>query len=582
MASVGTVGAVKTGRRTATAWFLRLLVLAAVVVVVFVPPFSSEQDDTARITRFAGDFELSADGKLAITETIDVEMPGGKHGIFRIFDVADNHRYGVEHPVSDVSVTRDGAPEPWEWTDSAAGTETMRIGSASVFLTPGQHQYVIRSTTTDTLERGADGTVVWWWNVVGSGWQMAMDQVVITARLPAEVTKVECVQGEATPCTADLSERTMTVRTGPLAPFTPVTVRATFPDGALPLPPEDPTNLTWLWSTLAGLLGLGLGIWFVVATRERPPGFPVLFEPPEDISPALGAKVLSETTSDDDLQATLYDLGAKGVVRLDGNDDAWNVNLLVDPQAAQVPEMERAMLAGLGLTAAGDSFLVSSTASAGEKISTARSTMRGIVNRQAQDYLAPSAAGILGNLLGWIAVLGVLGLTGLWLFGRGTWLGWPLFIGLAVFALVAVQVAADPGSRTKRTAAGRDLWSRTGGFARFLTTDSAESRFEAAKHLDWYPTYLAWALVFGSADAWAQRFVSQGVDLPVLPWIYWTGVGRPGPAFASSMASSFDAAISSASASYAASQVQSAASSFGGGGGFSGGSGGGGGGGGSW
>ena len=165
MASVGTVGAVKTGRRTATAWFLRLLVLAAVVVVVFVPPFSSEQDDTARITRFAGDFELSADGKLAITETIDVEMPGGKHGIFRIFDVADNHRYGVEHPVSDVSVTRDGAPEPWEWTDSAAGTETMRIGSASVFLTPGQHQYVIRSTTTDTLERGADGTVVWWWNV---------------------------------------------------------------------------------------------------------------------------------------------------------------------------------------------------------------------------------------------------------------------------------------------------------------------------------------------------------------------------------------------------------------------------------
>ena len=32
MASVGTVGAVKTGRRTATAWFLRLLVLAAVVV----------------------------------------------------------------------------------------------------------------------------------------------------------------------------------------------------------------------------------------------------------------------------------------------------------------------------------------------------------------------------------------------------------------------------------------------------------------------------------------------------------------------------------------------------------------------
>jgi hypothetical protein len=573
---------VTSGRRTATAWFLRVLVLVAVGVVVFVPPFSSRTTDTARITRYAADFELSADGTLVSKETIDVEMPGGKHGIFRIFDIADNHRPGVEHPVTDVTVTRDGAPEPAEWTDSNRGSETLRIGSASVFLTPGQHQYVITSTTTDALERGPDGTVVWWWNVVGSGWQMSMDQVSITARLPAEVTTAECVQGEATPCTADLSERTLSVQTGPLDPYTPVTVRATFPAGALGEPPADPTNLTWLWTTLAALVGLGLGIWFVVATRERRPGFPVLFEPPAGISPALGAKVLSEVDSDDDLQATLYDLGARGVVRLDGDDEAWNINLLVDPQTAQVGEMERAMLAGLGLTSAGDSFLVSSTASAGEKISTARSTMRGVVARQAEAYLQPSAAGVIGNLLGWVAVLGVFGLTGWWLFGSGAWPGWPLFAGLAAFALVAVQVSTDPGSRTKRTPEGRELWSRTGGFARFLTTDSAESRFEAAKHLDWYPTYLAWALVFGSADAWAQRFASQGVEVPVLPWIYWTGIGHPGPAFASSMASSFDAAISSASASYAASQAQSAASSFGGGGGFSGGSGGGGGGGGSW
>ncbi|UDY35421.1 DUF2207 domain-containing protein [Dermatobacter hominis] len=571
-----------TRRHTATAWLLRFLVLVAVAVVAFVPPVTTQEVDTARITRYVADFELSADGTLVATETIDVEMPGGKHGIYRIFDIADNHRYGVDHPVTDVTVTRDGAAEPVEWTDSNRGSETLRIGSASVFLTPGQHQYVITSTTSNALERGPDGTVVWWWNVVGSGWQMAMDSVSVTARLPAEVTKAECVQGEDTACTADLSERTLRVDTGPLAPFTPVTVRATFPAGALAEPPAEPTNLPWLWSTLAALIGAGLGIWFVVATRERRPGFPVLFEPPQGVSPALGAKVLSEVDSDDDLQATLYDLGAKGVIRLDGDDEAWNVNLLVDPQAAQVPEMERAMLAGLGLTQAGDSFLVTSTASAGEMISTARSTLRGTVARQAEAYLQPSAAGIIGNLLGWVAVLGVFGLAGLWLFGRGTWFGWPLFAGLAAFALVAVQVSTDPGTRTKRTAEGRELWSRTGGFARFLTTDSAESRFEAAKHLDWYPTYLAWALVFGSADAWARRFSSQGVEVPVLPWIYWTGIGHPGPAFASSMASSFDAAISSASASYAASQAQSAASSFGGGGGFSGGSGGGGGGGGSW
>lgn len=579
---MGTVGRVKTRSRAATAWFLRILVVAAVAVVWFIPPFAQEQSDTATIARYDAVFDLAADGTLKITETLDVVMPPGKRGIFRIFDTRDERRNDVEHPVQDLSVTRDGQPEPYQWDDSPAGQESLRIGDANVYLEAGTHTYVITSTTTDTLERGPSGTVRWWWNVVGTGWQMSMDSVTVTVNLPAEVSRVECVQDEDTPCTADLAERTLTVRTGPLAPYTPVTVRATFPEGAVPEPPADPTDRTLLYSIVAGVIGAALGAWFIVATRERKPGFPVLFEPPEGISPALGAKVLGEVDSGDDFQATLYDLGAKGVIRLDGDDDAWRVNLLVDPVDGQVPEMERAMLAGLGLSQAGDSFLVTKSASAGEKISTARSTMRGIVSRQAEAYLKPSGAGIIGNLLGWLATFGVVALAGVWLFGSGGWFSWPLFVGLAAFALVAVSVSADPGTRTKRTAEGRELWSRTGGFARFLTTDSSESRFEAAKHLDWYPSYLAWALVFGSADAWAKRFESQGVELPAVPWIYWTGVGYHGQSFSSSITSSFDAAISSANASYAASQVQSAASSFGGGGGFSGGSGGGGGGGGSW
>jgi uncharacterized membrane protein len=133
----------------------------------------------------------------------------------------------------------------------------------------------------------------------------------------------------------------------------------------------------------------------------------------------------------------------------------------------------------------------------------------------------------------------------------------------------------DPGVRTTRTAEGRDLWSRTGGFARFLTTDSSEARFDAAAHLDWYPRYLAWAVVLGVGEEWARRYQAQGVDVPAVPWLLWTGTGTAHLS-ADSMNRSFDSAIASASAAYAASQASSS------GGGFSGGSGGGGGGGGSW
>jgi uncharacterized membrane protein len=144
-----------------------------------------------------------------------------------------------------------------------------------------------------------------------------------------------------------------------------------------------------------------------------------------------------------------------------------------------------------------------------------------------------------------------------------------------VFALIALGLMFDPGVLTKRTEAGREVWSRTGGFARFITTDSSESRFEAAKHLDWYPKYLPWAVALGSAEAWAQRYEAQGLALPAVPWILWAGTGRNYSM--NDMNASFNSAIVGASAAYAASQASS-----GGGGGFSGGSGGGGGGGGSW
>ena len=120
-----------------TAWFLRILVLVAVAVVFFVPPLSQQQSDTATISHYAGVFDLSADGTLKITETIDVVMPFGKHGIFRIFDTRDERRNGVEHPVEQLTVTRDGQPEPYSWDDAPSGQQSLRIGSAGVTLEQG-------------------------------------------------------------------------------------------------------------------------------------------------------------------------------------------------------------------------------------------------------------------------------------------------------------------------------------------------------------------------------------------------------------------------------------------------------------
>ena len=168
-------------------------------------------------------------------------------------------------------------------------------------------------------------------------------------------------------------------------------------------------------------------------------------------------------------------------------------------------------------------------------------------------------------------------MVGRYFFDHG-WVRWPLLVGAATFTVAIAGTMFGSGVATVRTVEGRDLWSRTGGFARFLTTDSSEERFDAVAHMDWYPRYLAWAVALGVGDEWARRYEAQGVEVPDVPWIIWTGTGT---CFSvGSMSRSFDGAISSATAAYAAAQAAKSSSS--GGGGFSGGSGGGGGGGGSW
>ena len=491
--------------------------------------------------------------------------------------MGDPRRSGVDHPVEIESITRDGAEEPYTDVDGGPNTRNVRIGAEYVILEPGTHSYEIRSRTSDVFEPGDDGETQWWWDVVGSGWQMEMDRVDVTVALPAEPLRAECVQGEDTPCTAEVDGTTLIVRTGPLAPYTPVTVRVAFPEDAVAAPIEGDSPVpTIALSILAALIAAGLGIALHRATHEKEPGFPVLFEPPAGVPPAIGVKVLDERRSPDELQATLYDLGERGVVQLAGDDDSWSVHRLAEPPSTPLSTGELAMLAKLGLQSAGSSFVVSKSEAAGRQLGEASTALSAGVDADTVRYLVPSAPGCLAKGLSGLCLIATIAIAGFYLFGNQAWRPWPLLAFTAVFALVSMPMLVDSGVMTKRTEEGREVWSRTGGFARFLTTDSAESRFDAAKHMDWYPRYLPWALALGSADAWGRRFEAQGVAVPTPTWIYWTGSGH---GFSSHrMSDSFNSAIAGASAAYAASQV----STGGGGGGFSGGSGGGGGGGGSW
>jgi uncharacterized membrane protein YgcG len=150
------------------------------------------------------------------------------------------------------------------------------------------------------------------------------------------------------------------------------------------------------------------------------------------------------------------------------------------------------------------------------------------------------------------------------------------------FFLLSIRSWAD-GVGTRRTEAGRELWSRAGGFHRMLATDSAETRFDFGARKDLYTAYVPFAVAAGVAALWAKKYeTTVGAPAPQPDWYNSSSAnawqlagGSSGPSF-----DSFESTLSSSIGAYTASQSSSSSSS-GGGGGFSGGGGGGGGGGGS-
>ncbi len=133
---------------------------------------------------------------------------------------------------------------------------------------------------------------------------------------------------------------------------------------------------------------------------------------------------------------------------------------------------------------------------------------------------------------------------------------------------------------SRRTAAGRELWSQAGGFHRMLSTDSAEARFDFAAHKDLYTAYIPFAVAGGVAALWARKYQTATGQVDPQPEWYHSSSGTSWHAATSGGASfdSFESALSSSIGAYTASQSSSSSSS--GGGGFSSGGGGGGGGGG--
>ncbi|QLQ10793.1 MAG: DUF2207 domain-containing protein [Nocardioidaceae bacterium] len=588
---------------TLVAALVAALAIGWPVIARVFPVQSSTGPDPVTITSYQGDFRVDEDGKLTATETVQADFPCCRHGIFRFFDVTvpwgDNRARLIP---KDISVSLDGGPVPvaYSW-ENGRRYRVAKIGDPNRTLAPGAHTYVISYTVDGVLAPTSAGAIqgessswagdsessVFYWNVVAGGWQMSMGATQSRVTLPTDAGEVKCTYGWDSRGECQISgvgTDSIQIRTGALGPRIPVTIRAT-----QTLPPAQfrlPWTATYdgilghslpaaLIVGLLGLAGLVVGRLWEVRSRERPPGYPVMYEPPPGLGPTQTYFVMHEQIPATALTATLLYQAEQGLTQLtqvsgkdwlvEGKGGDWSA---VDP-------VTRAIGEELGITTAGSAFHANGTISAGQTLSKAKGKISTVTKSWASQAGLVSSSGF--ERLGQLAVLGAIVMTGILVF-------WPAggitlwAIPFAGFAVGGIGLLRG-GVGSRRTTAGRDQWSRAGGFYRLLSTPSAEDRFDFSAIKELYTAFIPFAVAFGCADKWARKYqVATGEDPPTPVWYVGPGVSS-GFWGTSTGFESFESSLQSSIGAYQASQ---SSSSSGGGGGFSGGGGGGGGGGGSW
>jgi uncharacterized membrane protein YgcG len=572
---------------------LGVLVLAVLLPALTFGAGGPAHSDETTISRYVADFTVDRSGDLAVTETLTVEFPDfDKHGIFRFFDRSDPSAPHARRVVHDVTVSMDGHAEQFDLSTAANGRyDVVKIGAPNLLVDRGTHTYVIGYHIDGVLEPGTNGSPTqFYWNLIPSGWAQEIEEAHLTVHLPAPAQATQCAIGVGATdnCTATGGgSKTLRVDTGRLAPRTPVTIKTGLP---MATPPAG-TTLPWtarfdgvLGDHVAGLVVVLLfagaaGVAGAIASwsaRERKPAFPLQYEPPPGVGPAEGMYIVSERVDNRAFVASLLWAAQQGAIILHRNGDDWTITDKAGAEGWGELDPVTAAIAPL-LGGPGGQFTAKRQDVRTGQVLASRIEKFEEETRdwgRQQGLLTKVGLGSAGSVL----VIGVAILAGVSAFG--------VWLGMSITGLVpgAFALAASPllstGAATKRTAAGRDLWSRLGGFERVLSTPSSKQRFDFSGRQELYTAYIPWAVAFGCADQWAKKYRTEmGVEPPVPAYFGGMYVGDHTGDYVKQMVGDFSSTVSSSISAYQATQSHSGG---GGGGGFSGGGGGGGGGGGSW
>lgn len=586
-----------------------LIVLVGVLIGLGVGLKTSGQEAFPHISDYDVTLDVWADGRLLITEAIGVDFgPVRRHGIYRTIPV----RYGrpvwglptaYNMRIRLISVT-DPAGRPYRVRQRRVGRSVeWRIGDPDVYV-QGRQTYVIRYEVQRGLLFLPDHDELYW-NCIGHEWEWSIRQARCTVLLPEGVDP-DTVR--TTFYTGQLGSRErrghssaegrrVVFETGPLAVGEGLTVVVGWPRGVVRPPAPWQVLVWWMadnWGLLFGVLfpwAVGVFLFLRWWRHGRDPaGRPAIvpqYRPPAGLTPAEVGVLLDERADPVDVTATVVDLAVRGYLRI-REEESHNMLIFKNtdyvlefpdgaPDARTLKDHERTIYQDLRARA-----VRSNTNASIVRLSTLREQFYETVEDAqkklyralvVEKYFAGNPQKIrglyqgLGHILlggGFLSAMALYGVTPLNAIGAG------VGVGLAGFLFWLFGPAMP-----RRTSKGVQTLGEILGFREFIRRveqDRLERLLREDPNL--FDRVLPYALVFGVADEWAEKF--QGLLQKPPDWYEpptWTAGTFQPRAFMDSLShsvSSMNSVLPS---------TPSRSSGFGGGGSSGGGGGGGGGGG---
>lgn len=221
-----------------------------------------------RVLDFHSEIRVRGNGDLAVTELITVQT--------EVRDVrAGLHRLLTARRAEVVSVSRNGAPEPYTLERTAEGLR-LYAGAPGVLQPPGVHEYrIVYRAAREAGFRGRADELTW--DVNGGAWRMPIERLSVEVRLPepvpADSLKVDARTGEqGRHFQAFVRPGSAAFRiTRPLAPGESFRIAVGLPQGVVAPPSRAQRFDAWAEGNplvLAGLAALlALGFWYQLRIR---------------------------------------------------------------------------------------------------------------------------------------------------------------------------------------------------------------------------------------------------------------------------------------------------------------------------